>query len=398
MRSLCSLLLVALAIIITSALIGFCTLYVASTSSCQSYVAPNTSTYPIYSSQIAVVSTQGSQAKFCYCNDNIGVMYTNSDVNAFCSSISNMILITNILQVAASVVSSITNVILSIVIAVISKKLLRPNTIPKEYVFIFWGVLISNYINSAILPLILNANIFGVQFISYLKFINFMDFDKMSIFSDFSSDWYALVSPYYVNMLIIASFISPIIGLIVMSIKSCLNQWKVRRMCEAKDAEDPVIQKEANEKIASIEFDYPSETAQILLFLFISFMYSGLIPILIPIYTLGLMIIFICKKAMVVKYSIKIPADETLSDSILTFLPLVILFHGLFSVWSHTSSGVFASNAPLISLKMTIFKSNLDRIFNDAIILAEPALIILIILLDLTIFNFIGFLMDCCKD
>lgn len=70
-----------------------------------------------------------------------------------------------------------------------------------------------------------------------------MDFNNMSIFSDFSSDWYALVSPYYVNMLIIASFISPIIGLVVMSIKSCLNQWKVRRMCEAKDAEDPVIQK-----------------------------------------------------------------------------------------------------------------------------------------------------------
>jgi hypothetical protein len=72
-----------------------------------------------------------------------------------------MILITNLLQVAASIVSSITNVILSIVIAVISEKLLRPNTIPKEYVFIFWGVLISNYINSAI-PLALNANIFGV--------------------------------------------------------------------------------------------------------------------------------------------------------------------------------------------------------------------------------------------
>lgn len=129
LRSIFSLVLVVLAIIITSALIGFCTLYVASTSSCQSYVAPDTSTS--YSSQIAVVSTQGSQAKFCFCNDNIGVMYSDSNVNAFCSSISNMILITNILQVAASVVSSITNVILSIFIAFISKKLLRPNTIPK---------------------------------------------------------------------------------------------------------------------------------------------------------------------------------------------------------------------------------------------------------------------------
>lgn len=70
-----------------------------------------------------------------------------------------------------------------------------------------------------------------------------MDFTRMSIFSDFTSDWYALVSPYYVNMIIIASFASPIIGVIVMAIKNCLNLWKVRRMCEAKDVDEPVIQK-----------------------------------------------------------------------------------------------------------------------------------------------------------
>jgi hypothetical protein len=32
------------------------------------------------------------------------------------------------------------------------------------------------------------------------------------------------------------------------------------------------------------------------------------------------------------------------------------------------------------------------------IILAEPAIIILIYVLDLTIFNFIGVILDCCKD
>lgn len=47
-------------------------------------------------------------------------MYTDATVKAFCDSISNKVLVTNILQVAASIVSSITNVILSIVIAVVS--------------------------------------------------------------------------------------------------------------------------------------------------------------------------------------------------------------------------------------------------------------------------------------
>lgn len=58
-------------------------------------------------------------------------MYSYTSVEDYCADISNKVLITNLLQVAASVVSSITNVILSIIITSISQKLLRPNTIPK---------------------------------------------------------------------------------------------------------------------------------------------------------------------------------------------------------------------------------------------------------------------------
>jgi hypothetical protein len=135
-----------------------------------------------------------------------------------------------------------------------------------------------------------------------------------------------------------------------------------------------------------------------MLYLFIGFMYSGLIPLLIPILTGGLILSFYCKKIIVTKYSVKIPADETLSESTLTFIPIIILVHGLFSVWSHTTNGIFLTNSPLVRSSMTVFSSSLDRIFNDIIILGEPALILLIMLLDLTIFSFIGFLIDCCKD
>jgi hypothetical protein len=44
----------------------------------------------------------------------------------------------------------------------IAKYLLRPNSIPKEYLFIFWGALISNFINTAVIPLILNGKILQV--------------------------------------------------------------------------------------------------------------------------------------------------------------------------------------------------------------------------------------------
>jgi hypothetical protein len=52
----------------------------------------------------------------------------------------------------------------------------------------------------------------------------------------------------------------------------------------------------------------------------------------------------------------------------------------------------------MVQFNTTIFQSTLDRIFNDIIILGEPVLILLIIILDLTIFNFIGCLRECCKD
>ncbi len=136
-----------------------------------------------------------------------------------------------------------TNVILGIIIGVVAKYLLRPNSIPKEYVFIFWGVLISNFINTGIIPLLLNSNVFGVEFVSYLKFINFMDFSQISIFSDFTTDWYALISPYYVNFIIIGCFISPVIGLVIFSLKNCMKHSKIKSQCEDNDKDNPLIQK-----------------------------------------------------------------------------------------------------------------------------------------------------------
>lgn len=128
-RWVCSIICVVIAIAITSALIGFCTLYVASSSNCQKYVAPTGVTT---AAQVAEVSARNSESDtFCYCNANIASIYSDSVVGAFCSSITNKVLITNVLQVSASVLSSVTNVILAIIIALIAKYLLRPANVPK---------------------------------------------------------------------------------------------------------------------------------------------------------------------------------------------------------------------------------------------------------------------------
>jgi len=252
LRIVCSFFFVIVAILICSALIGFCTLYVASSSNCQSYVAPTGATVTL---QVAEVKARASDsATFCYCNANLAQLYTNAEINAYCANISNTVLITNSLQIGASLVSAISNLILAILIAIVAKYMLRPSSIPREYTFVFWGVLISNCVNTAVIPLLLNANVFGVEFYVYIKFINFIDYNQLSIFSDFTSDWYALIAPYYVNFIIIGCFLSPFAGLIVFSLKHCFKMWRIEANCSNNDQDDPLIQKEANQKVLSLEF------------------------------------------------------------------------------------------------------------------------------------------------
>jgi len=76
----------------------------------------------------------------------------------------------------------------------------------------------------------MNGDIFGFQSLEYLKFLDFIDFSKVAIFKDFDTDWYAVVSPYYMTFLIIAS-LSPLINLFVYYISNCFMHWSVRRAC-----------------------------------------------------------------------------------------------------------------------------------------------------------------------
>ena len=252
LRVVCSLVVVVLAILVCSALIGFCTLYVASSSNCQSYVAPTGATVTL---QIAEIQGRASSsATFCYCNANLAQLYTNAEITNYCSEISNKVLITNSLQIGASVVSAISNVVLAILIAVIAKHILRPSSTPREYSFVFWGVLLSNFVNTAVIPLLLNASVFGVEFYVYLKFIDFIDYSQLSIFSDFTPDWYALIAPYYVNFIIVGCFVSPLAGLAVFALKHCFKMWRLEANCTDNDPDDPLIQKEANKKVLALEF------------------------------------------------------------------------------------------------------------------------------------------------
>ena len=64
-------------------------------------------------------------------------------------------------------------------------------------------------------------------------------------------------------------------------------------------------------------------------------------PIMIPITTVYLIISFFCKKYIILRYSVRIPADAALSQKTINLIPFVILLHFLMGIWAHTADGVF---------------------------------------------------------
>ncbi len=47
----------------------------------------------------------------------------------------------------------------------------------------------------------------------------------------------------------------------------------------------------------------------VLVLVLIGLLYSSLIPLMVPVLAAGMLWIYVCKRTIVVKYSIKIPAD-----------------------------------------------------------------------------------------
>jgi hypothetical protein len=127
-------------------------------------------------------------------------------------------------------------------------------------------------------------------------------------------------------------------------------------------------------------------------------MYSSLLPILLPITTVFLLITFFCKKTIILRYSIRIPADYSLSEKIITFLPWILLLHFLMGIWAHTASGVFDAGSYVVKFGSDLVQGEvLSRAIKDIIMLGGGALIAVWIIFDYTVITFFRTMIDCCS-
>lgn len=124
--------------------------------------------------------------------------------------------------------------------------------------------------------------------------------------------------------------------------------------------------------------------------------YSGLIPLLLPIFTVGLVIWYLCKKTMIIRFSVRLSFDESLNHSILSLIPFIILSHTLMSVWSHTTPGLMNDGVSIFSVPNIFLPSSLSRVFIDMPMLIHVGAVLLFILIDVILINLFLWIHNCC--
>jgi hypothetical protein len=104
-----------------------------------------------------------------------------------------------------------------------------------------------------------------------------------------------------------------------------------------------MIQKEMNMSIIDYEFELPIKLSSMLVNILLVLLYAANMPILLPLEVLALIITFYCNKAIILKFSTRLAANEELNYTLLIIFAFILLFNLAFSVWSLTCPDIFSA-------------------------------------------------------
>jgi hypothetical protein len=246
------------------------------------------------------------------------------------------------------------------------------------FIFNFLAVLL----NSIVLPLLINASIFGTKPVLYVSFLDFFDLAKLTMYGDFQKGWYVYIGPYYINLIII-SCIMPILDIAKVALFTCIK----RKRLSGKAGQ--ILQKEINMSTIDYEFELPIKLSSMLVNIFLVLLYAANMPILLLLEVVALAITFYCNKATILKFSARLAANEELNYTMLNIFPFILLFTLAFSVWSLTCPDIFPKELfDMLRLKFVVFPGEWNRALYINFLTAMLTLALLYLIIDYTIVAF----------
>lgn len=201
----------------------------------------------------------------CYCN-SLSPLQLVQDTT-FCSQfIKEYATTKGIFGVMAVVIVGL-NLVLQIVISKIAVLQLH-STFSNEQFSIAWQLFISSFVNTALIIALVNAN-----FDVYFPADNVITYLFNGKFSDFTAEWYSVVG----FSVFITCFINTINPHWIH-----LGSWLVSACKRSKKVQPTETQAMINKKYSGKKFQLAAKYSQMLNVVFVTFMFSGGMPILIP--------------------------------------------------------------------------------------------------------------------
>ncbi|KAL4463408.1 hypothetical protein ABPG72_017129 [Tetrahymena utriculariae] len=287
-----------------------------------------------------------SQSQYCYCTTvSIKEMLSNSQIENYCWNTYLSYVEVQALTIATSSAIVIVNAILVGIIKKLSNFLRFPNVTTDtttSTIILFICV----FINTAILTLLLQSDIFGfitaVYFTSPIPPLKDLQSQKSQTFSaDFDRDWYIKVGQKMILTMIFSTLFPHVIQLIVIPIKKC---------CRQRSAKKKIIQVEMNQLLVGDEFNLIARYTSFMNVVFVCLFYSSGQPLLLPCAAVSLTSQYWVFKYMLLRWHKKPPAyDQLLNTSMLKLIPWSLLLHLGIGIYMYGSPLIFPRSSTQIS-------------------------------------------------
>ncbi|RQM24329.1 hypothetical protein B5M09_001604 [Aphanomyces astaci] len=202
----------------------------------------------------------------------------------------------------------------------------------------------------SVIVLLVNANWTDVPLPLSLEKIFHGEFD------DFVQKWYVAVGVGIATTMLVNSVAPQIAPTMMTFVIGPISRWFGQRSA--------ITQKQLDEVYAGPPFDISLRYPLVLNTVFVTMMYCGGIPILLPIAAASCLITYSCDKVTLMRlYSIRTAYDEALGQLALSMLPFALLIHLGFSTWMYGNNQFLKSN--LLDVKWIVTSLGLNH--GDAV-------------------------------
>ncbi|KAF0683855.1 Aste57867_24130 [Aphanomyces stellatus] len=204
-------------------------------------------------------------------------------------------------------------------------------------------------LNTGVIVLLVNANWSNVPLPVGLDAI------LHGTFKDFVQQWYIAVG--------VGIATTMLVNTVAPQVAPTLQMFVIYPIMEWFGTQFAVTQKQMNEVYAGPPFDISLRYPLVLNTVFVTMMYCGGIPILLPIASVACFVTYACDKLTLMRlYSVRTAYDEALGQLAASLLPFALLIHLGFSTWMYGNNQFLQSN--LLDVTWILGQIGYDHVGN----------------------------------